>query len=296
MKNLVSIRDYVRWAATQFSAAGLYYGHGTDNAMDEAVELVLASLHLDHDLPVAYFSCRLTDSEANVIQEWVHHRIQDRVPLPYLTGRAWFAGMPFRVTPAVLVPRSPLAELIERGFQPWLDGDSLGRVLDLCTGSGCIAAAVAAYLPQVEVDAVDLSPEALAVARENLVRHELEDRVQLYEGDLYQPLPQGIRYDLILSNPPYVSEAEYAGLPKEYRQEPKLGLTASEEGLAIVVRLLRQAPDFLEEEGILICEVGNSAEALQTRYPEVPFVWLDFERGGEGVFLLSAAELRAHEF
>lgn len=295
-RQLLTLRDWVRWGASRFQQEGLCYGHGTDNALDEALALVLHALRLDHGLPQAYLDCRVLQDEAKLIQGLLRRRLRERLPAAYLTGRAWFAGLEFEVTPAVLVPRSPIAELLERGFEPWREAAGVERVLDLCTGSGCIAVAAAHYLPQAQVDAVDISPAALEVARRNRERHGLGDRLALYCCDLYQGLPEGSRYDLIVSNPPYVSRQEYDGLPREYHREPALGLLAEDEGLALVIRILRGAAHFLRADGILIVEVGNSAEALNRRYPDAPFLWLEFERGGDGVFLLTERQLRAYEF
>jgi ribosomal protein L3 glutamine methyltransferase len=226
----------------------------------------------------------------------LRRRIDERLPAAYLTGQARFAGLPFQVNADVLVPRSPIAELLERGFEPWVEADAIGRVLDLCTGSGCIALAAAYYLPWAEVDATDLSEKALKVAEQNRQILGLQDRVHLYQADLYDALPSHSRYDVIVSNPPYVSRAEYDSLPAEYHREPVLGLEAADEGLEIAVRILRQAAEFLIPGGIIIIEVGNSAEALERRYPDVPFLWLDFERGGEGVFMLTREQLEGYEF
>lgn len=294
--SLQSIRDWVRWGASRFTEAGLFFGHGTDNALDEAWLLALHALHLDHSLPEAYLDCRVTQDEAATIAGLYDRRIKERLPAAYLTGKAWFAGLEFVVNPQVLVPRSPLAELIERGFEPWIKTDRIERVLDLCTGSGCIAIAAAHYLPLAAVDAVDISLDALAVAQKNVHTHDLEGRLTLLHGDLYEPLPRGVGYDVIISNPPYVSSEEYASLPEEYRREPALGLEAGDQGLAVAIRILREAHRYLKSGGILVLEVGNSAQALMDRYPDVAFTWLAFERGGEGVLLLPEDELRGLVF
>jgi ribosomal protein L3 glutamine methyltransferase len=287
---LYTIQDYVRWAASRFNAAGLFFGHGTDNALDEALHLVMYALHLPPDLPPAYRDCRLTPRERVAITDLVGRRIRERKPAAYLTQRAWFAGLEFYVNEDVLVPRSPLAELIEAGFDPWMDAEAVSRVLDLCTGGGCIGIATAVYLPHVEVDLVDISAAALRVAETNLQNHGLSERVQTLESDLFTGLA-GQRYDIIVSNPPYVGAEELAGLPEEYRQEPVLGLAGGESGLDLVLRILRDAPGFLEEGGILVVEVGNTAAELTRRFPDLPFLWLEFERGGEGVFLLNRDQL-----
>ena len=280
----------MRWGASRFNQAGLFFGHGTDNALDEAAALVLSALHLPPDLHQSWFQSRLTDEEREQVTRLIQRRIDERLPLPYLTGEAWFAGLRFMVTPAVLIPRSPLAELIENGFAPWLEASNVGRVLDLCCGSGCIGIATAAYLPECEVDLVDLSTAALEVSRQNIQQHDLSDRVLVFESDLFNGLPPQ-QYDLIISNPPYVGAQEMAQLPAEYAHEPTMALQAEDEGLEIVRRILKESVDFLAPDGVLIVEVGNSAALLQERYPEIPFVWLDFSRGGEGVFLLGAQDL-----
>jgi ribosomal protein L3 glutamine methyltransferase len=290
VQSLCSIADHVRWAASRFSEAGLHFGHGTDNALDEAVALVLHTLSLPPDLSSNWFTCRLTEAEHIRVIERINQRIEQRIPLPYLTGEAWFAGLPFHVNEQVLIPRSPIAELIQQHFNPWIDAAEISHVLDLCCGSGCIGIATAAYLEDCHVDLVDISSQALAVAHENVIAHALDHRVSVIESDLFRALPRK-RYDLILSNPPYVGATEMATLPQEYRHEPVLALQAEENGLEIVTRILQQAVDYLEPHGVLIVEVGNSADALMQRYPEVPFVWLEFARGGEGVFVISAQEL-----
>jgi ribosomal protein L3 glutamine methyltransferase len=291
---LISIQDFVRWGASRFNAAGLFFGHGADNALDEALHLVLHALQLPPDLPIAYRDCRLTAGERVAVTELVERRINERRPAAYLTQRAWFAGLEFYVNEDVLVPRSPLAELIEAGFDPWIDADRIGRVLDLCTGSGCIGIATAVYLPHVEVDLVDISAAALRVAQTNIENHGLTDRVRAVESDLFAGLA-GRRYDVIISNPPYVGAEELASLPEEYRKEPALGLAGGESGLDLVLRILRDARKHLGPEGILVVEVGSSAAELTRRFPDPPFLWLEFERGGEGVFLLNRDQLVEHD-
>lgn len=287
---LLTLRDWVRWSATQFQAHGLFFGHGTDNAFDEALELVLATLHLSHDLPDSWLDARVTSREAGLLGERLDQRIEGRMPLAYITGRAWFAGLEFEVNEDVLVPRSPLAESIEGQFHPWLGGRTVTSVLDLCCGSGCIGIACAYAFPDALVDLADVSPAALEVARRNIERHALDDRVRALQSDVFDGL-DGERYDLIVSNPPYVSSAEMQDLPEEYRHEPALGLEAGEDGMDVVSRILADAPEYLVADGILVVEVGASAGLLMARYPEVPFLWLDFERGGDGVFLLTADQL-----
>lgn len=288
--DLKSLRDCVRWGASHFNAAGLCFGHGTDNALDEALLLVLHAVHLDHDLPERYLDSRITAVERAAIVDLLRRRTEERIPAAYLTHRARFAGGWYYVDEHVLVPRSPIAELIERRFEPWTDPDAIGRVLDLCTGSGCIAVACAHAFPDARVDATELSEAAAAVARRNVREHGVQDRVEVLAGDLYDPVG-GARYDLILSNPPYVSAAEMAELPAEYRREPALGLAAGTDGLDVVRRILAGARRHLNPGGILVVEVGDSADRLAAAYPGVPFVWLELERGGGGVFLLDAAQL-----
>ncbi len=290
---LQTIRDYVRWGASRFSEAGLFFGHGTDNAFDEALVLVCHALHLAPQLPEGYLDARLTAPERESVIALLEQRVETRKPAAYLTHEAWFGGLSFYVDERVLVPRSPMAEWIEQGFEPWVQSGSVERVLDLCTGSGCIAIACAYAFPQAAIVAADVSPEALDVARENIGRHHMRGRVEAVESDLFSALG-GQRFDLIVSNPPYVAAQDMAGLPEEYRFEPALGLAAGEQGLDVVIDILCQARQHLHANGNLIVEVGDSQSALQARFPDVPFLWLDFERGGHGVFLLEAGQLDHH--
>jgi ribosomal protein L3 glutamine methyltransferase len=290
---LATIIDLIRYAASRFNAAGLTFGHSHDNAIDEATHLVLSSLHLPPDLPPAYGGARVTAAEKTRVLSLVERRIETREPVAYLVGEAWFAGMPFKSDQRALVPRSPIAELIENGFSPWLDGRAVERALDLCTGSGCIGIAMAAHNPHWLVDIADISDDALSLARENIALHQLGDRVRAIHSDLFNGL-HGERYDLIVSNPPYVTDAEYAELPGEYAHEPKLGLTAGTDGLDIVLRILRDAPDHLSAGGLLIVEVGMSERALAALLPEMPFTWIEFSVGPMGVFALERGDLVAH--
>ncbi|HEY8230370.1 MAG TPA: 50S ribosomal protein L3 N(5)-glutamine methyltransferase [Rhodanobacteraceae bacterium] len=304
---LATIVDFIRYAASRFNAAGLTFGHSHDNAIDEATHLVLSSVHLPPGLPPAYGNARLTMDEKAGVLALVERRIKTREPVAYLVGEAWFAGMPFKSDARALVPRSPIAELIEDGFSPWLDGREIERALDLCTGSGCIGIAMAAHNPHWRVDVADVSDDALALARENIALHQLGDRVRAVRSDLFDGLQgereeafaerssfAGASYDLIVSNPPYVTDAEYAALPGEYAHEPKLGLTAGEDGLDIALRILRDAPDHLTDDGLLIVEVGESERALAALLPEVPFVWIEFKVGPMGVFALERRDLVEH--
>ncbi len=289
-ESLLTIRDFIRWGASRFNEAELFFGHGTDNALDEAVTLVLHALHLGRDLPPLYLDARLAVDECEAVSSLIQRRVDERVPAAYLTNEAWFSGTPFYVDERVLVPRSPIAELLEVGFQPWIDEEKLHRVLDLCTGSGCIGIAAALHSPWIEVDLVDISQDALQVANKNIKKHQLIDQVRAIHSDLFSAL-QGERYDIIISNPPYVNLDEMNGLADEYQAEPRLGLVAEEHGLLIVNKILSEAAQHLNPHGVLIVEVGSSAEAVLERYPTIPFIWLDFERGGDGVFLLTAEQL-----
>ena len=291
---LLSVGDLIRWGASRFAAAGLVFAHGTDNAADEAASLVLQALHLDPRIPDHFLRARVTPSERAQVLELLDRRIRERKPAAYLTGRAWFAGLEFCVDERVLVPRSPLAELILDGFAPWVEAPAVQWLLDLCTGSGCIAVASANAFPQARVVAADVSAEALEVATINIRRHDLEDRVRAVQSDLFQALA-GQQFDLIVSNPPYVSHAGLAGLAAEFRHEPRLGLEAGADGLDVTRRILCQARKFLSPHGVLVVEVGAGAQRLEEAYPEVPFTWLDFRYGGTGVFTLTAEQLGACE-
>jgi len=293
---LHSIVDYVRWTVTQFNKADLYYGHGTDNSLDEAITLVKHVLSLPHEIPPALFNARLTNEEKNNVLKLLKLRITKRIPLPYLTNEAWFAEMPFYVDERVLVPRSPLAELIEHRFEPWLDLTNTPdtRILDLCTGSGCIAIACAVAFPECQIDAVDISQDALVVTNINIKKHALQGRVNAIHSDLLNSLSSQ-RYNIIISNPPYVDATDMANLPEEFKHEPELGLTAGKTGLDLVIRILSVAHEHLLPGGLLIVEVGNSEVALIERFPQVAFTWLEFERGGEGVFLLTYEQLLEYD-
>ena len=289
---LATIIDLIRYGASRFGAAGLMFGHSYDNALDESTQLVLHALHLPHDLNPIYGQARVTAEEKATVLALFERRIAERIPAAYLTGEAWFAGLSFRTDPRALVPRSPIAELIEAGFQPWIGDLHVQRALDLCTGSGCIAIAMAHYNPDWQVDAVDLSADALALAQENALRLHTPN-VRLLESDLFGALT-GERYDLIVSNPPYVTRDEVAALPAEYAHEPKLGLIAGEDGLDLALKILRDAPAHLNEGGVLIVEVGESEHALVELLPEIPFAWIEFKVGAMGVFAIGREDLVAH--
>ncbi len=288
---LHTIIDFIRYGASRFGAAGLSFGHSFDNALDEATQLVLHALHLPHDTGPAYGQARLVADEKAQVLALFQRRIDERIPACYLTGEAWFAGLSFKSDSRALVPRSPIAELIESGFEPWLGGREVHRVLDLCTGSGCIAIATAHYNPYWHVDAADLSPDALALARENVARLDTAN-VRLVESDLFDNL-KGEVYDLIVTNPPYVTHAETDALPKEYSHEPEMGLRAGDDGLDLVLEILRDAPGHLSENGLLICEVGESEQHLIRLLPELPFAWVEFKVGQMGIFVLEREDILA---
>jgi len=293
IQELDTIRDFVRWGVTQFNQAELVYGHGTDNAWDEAVNLILTLLSLPPDIDTSILDAKVLLSEKKIIVEKIKKRVEERTPVPYLVNESWFAGLNFYVDERVIIPRSPIAELLDEEFSPWVDGNDVQNILDLCTGSGCIAISAALVFPQAQIDAVDISPDALAVAQINVERFGLEDSVHLVQSDLFSQI-QAKRYDIIISNPPYVTQLEYNALPKEYIHEPRQALFGGEDGLAFVRRILEQAHEYLTSTGILIVEIGFAQEKLEAEFPSIPFTWLQFERGGEGVFLLTAEELREH--
>ncbi|MDA0910949.1 MAG: 50S ribosomal protein L3 N(5)-glutamine methyltransferase [Proteobacteria bacterium] len=292
-QDLHTIRDYLRWATSRFLEAELFYGHGTDSAWDEAVHLVLQALYLPLDIDNRILDARLTHLERQKVIKWVYRRVVDRVPLPYLTKTAWFAGMKFCVDQRVIVPRSPIGELIRNEFEPWVNHHNVERVLDLCTGSGCIGIATAHVFPDAEVILSDISEDALEVAKRNIKQHDMEQRVTAMQSDLFANL-SGQKFDLIISNPPYVDMNDLASMPQEYLKEPALALGSGDDGLDITRKILTEALDYLNEGGVLIVEVGNSQYALQEAFQSVPFTWLNFEDGGDGVFLLTYDELKTY--
>ena len=291
VEQLHSVRDYIRFGTSRFNEAKLYFGHGSDNAWDDALALVLHALHLGREGREQILDARLTPSEGRAILALFIRRIEGRIPVPYLTGEAWFAGLKFSVDERVLIPRSPIGELIESGFSPWL-ADEPEAILDLCTGGGCIGIGCAYAFPGAAVVLSDISADALVVAGDNIVQHSLAARVRAIESDLFASIDQ--RFNLIVSNPPYVDAADYGAMPEEFHREPALALESGDDGLDFTRRLLLEAADYLHENGLLVVEVGNSAVHLESAFPDVPFTWLEFERGGYGVFVLTREELLVH--
>ena len=286
----MNIAECIERVARQLDEADLCFGHGTDNPMDEAAWLVLHAAGEPLDGSFEGWGRALTPPELSSIDRLLESRCESRLPLAYLLGTAWFAGLEFEVNQDVLVPRSPLAELIRDQYRPWVRPERVSRVLDMCTGSGCIAIATAVYMPGVQVDAADISSKALEVAGRNRARHGLEDRVTLVRSDLFQSIAD-CSYDLIVANPPYVPDGSIADLPAEYRAEPGLGLASGDDGLDAVLSILVDAPGFLGEHGVLVCEVGESEQRLAACLPQVPFLWLEFEHGGSGVFVLTKKQM-----
>ncbi|KPJ93039.1 MAG: protein-(glutamine-N5) methyltransferase, ribosomal protein L3-specific [Gammaproteobacteria bacterium SG8_11] len=301
IEELRTLGDLVRWGASCFQEAELTYGHGTDNSMDEAFNLVRHALHLPHDIPAYMSSCNITKAERRKVIQLLTDRVMTRKPGPYLINEAWFAGLTFYVDERVLIPRSPISELIESRFEPWIDPSHVHRILDLCTGSGCIAVACAMTYPDAHVDATDVSDAALEVASINVEKYALSDQIQLIKSDVFDGLKSAqeiliegakLQYDIIVSNPPYVNAQDMAALTEEFRHEPPLALAAGHDGLDIVKRILQQADEFLAPDGILVVEVGNSYPELIEQYPQLPFVWPEFVKGGHGVFVLTKDQLK----
>lgn len=290
LAELRTLRDVLRWGFTQFQRAPLFYGHGTDNAWDEIVYLVLAALKLGPVLNPDWLDACLTTEERVQTLHKISQRINERIPTAYLVNESWFAGLSFYVDPRVLIPRSPMAELIEQQFSPWIDPEKVASILDLGTGSACIAIACAYAFPNAKIEAVDYSEEALAVASINVERHQLVEQINIIQSSGFENL-KGQRYDIIISNPPYVDTDDFIRLPPEYRHEPVIALKAGSDGLDVVVQFLTQAKHHLKKGGLLMIEVGNSKSALLQRFPHLPFVWLAFERGDAEVFLLTQEQL-----
>ncbi|QBF84102.1 50S ribosomal protein L3 N(5)-glutamine methyltransferase [Shewanella maritima] len=292
---LRTIGDMLRWAVSRFNDAEIYYGHGTDNAWDEAIALVFHALHLPEEIGQQVLLSNLTSSEKHKIVELIIRRVRERLPVPYLTNKARFAGLDFYVDERVLVPRSPIAEMINNQFSPWLYNKQVNRVMDLCTGSGCIAIACAYAFEGAEVDALDISEDALEVAQVNIESLGVMDRVFPIQSDIFSSIPKGPQYDLIVSNPPYVDEEDIGDMPDEYHHEPEIGLASGRDGLDLTKRILANAADYLTEDGVLVVEVGNSMVHLMEQFADVPFTWVDFEFGGDGVFVLTRDQLVENE-
>ena len=288
---LRSVRDAIVWAEKLLAGVDVYFGHGTDNALDEAAWLVSAAIAVPPAELAKHHRRPIAAAARARLKELVEQRIATRKPAAYLLNEAWFAGLRFYVDERVIVPRSLTGEFIRQGFALWVDATRVRKILDLCTGSGCMAIACAVAFPSAQVDAADISNDALAVARINVDTHGLGDRVRLLQADLFSNLA-GNRYDVIITNPPYVGRAEMKTLPQEYRHEPKLALESGASGLDAITRILRDGADHLEPDGVLIAEVGNSNEALQEKFPDMPFRWLTTRHGDDSVFLLTAKQLR----
>ncbi|WP_424410551.1 50S ribosomal protein L3 N(5)-glutamine methyltransferase [Pasteurella sp. PK-2025] len=289
---LHSIQDFLRWTYSTFNRSDIYYGHGYDNPWDETLQLVLTTLDLPLDFPAELYAARITRSEKEVLIRSVIQRIEKRIPVAYLTNQAWFCGLPFYIDERVIVPRSPINALIQEGFANLLH-EPPKRILDMCTGSGCIAIACAVQFPDAEVDAVDLSAEALEIAEINIERHQLTQRVFPMQSDLFNDLAP-VQYDLIVTNPPYVDAEDLADMPEEFHYEPEMALRSGVDGLEITKKILYAVPDYLTEQGVLVCEVGNSMIHLIEQYPDVPFNWVELKNGGVGVFAINKADLLAH--
>jgi len=286
-----TIGQVLDYCSEALAASDVYFGHGTDNPWDEAVQLVLSASGLSLDADDSVLGRKLDAPAVERITQLLKRRLEERLPLPYLLGRAWFAGLEFHCDPRALIPRSPIAELILNDFRPWYSGPGPRRILDLCCGGGSIGLAAAYYFPDATVDLADIDPDALELARENARLLKVEDRTNILRSDLFTALP-GKRYDIILSNPPYVDSDDLASMPAEYRHEPELALGSGPDGLALTRRILAAAGQYLEQTGLLVIEVGNSWAALERAYPQLPFTWIEFEHGGHGVCALGAKELQ----
>ncbi len=287
---LSTLTDFMRWGATQFVTAELSYTHGMSSPLDEAVYLVLRSLKLPVDTPEVYWQSKLTKSEKEIVVNTLLKRINEKKPAAYLMKEGWFAGLQFYIDERVLVPRSPIAELVECQFTPWVNPDEVESILDLCTGSGCIGIACAYAFPNAQIDIADISEDALEVAKININKHEVHKQVTPKQSDLFSQL-EGKQYDIIVSNPPYVDAEDINQMATEFHHEPEIGLSSGEDGLDCTHQILKQASKFLNENGVLVVEVGNSQYALAEYYPDLPFQWLEFKRGGDGVFLLTKSQL-----
>ena len=291
LENLITVRDWLRYAVSRFNAAGLFFGHGSSNAYDEAVYLILHTLHLPLDRLEPFLDASLLPEEGEKIADMLDRRVNERLPAPYLTHEAWLQGYRFYVDERVIVPRSFLASMLLEQMQPWLpEPEAVTVALDLCTGSGCLAVLLAEAFPDAEIDAVDLSPDALEVARRNVADYGLEDQITLYQGDMFAPL-EGLTYDLIVANPPYVNAASVAALPAEYRHEPALALGSGADGLDATRIILRDAARHLNPGGLLAVEIGHNRDALEAAFPDLALIWPEIEGGTDTVFLVSREQL-----
>ncbi|WMY96688.1 MAG: 50S ribosomal protein L3 N(5)-glutamine methyltransferase [Arsenophonus sp.] len=294
VEELYTIQDILRWTFTQFNTTNIYYGHGTNNAWDEALQLVLPLLFLPLEIPEQLLLSRLTIKERYCILQKVLRRIYNHIPVPYLTNKSWFCGYEFYVDQRVLIPRSPIGELINKRFEGILKNKNPSTILDMCTGSGCIAIACAYKFPKAQIDAVDISTDALSVTEKNITFHGFFDRIIPLQSDLFQKIPL-FKYDLIIINPPYVNEEDMLDLPAEYLSEPSLALYGGVDGLKFIRRILANAANFLTKKGILICEVGNNMSYIINQYPGIHFNWLNLQYGGEGVFMFTKKQLIKYE-
>jgi len=290
LARFTTLADWVRFCASQMERAECFYGHGFSQPWQEARHLVVRGLQLDWHVPDSALAAVLLETERALLYRLIEDRCVNKIPTAYLLEEAWFFNEPFRVDNTVLIPRSPIGELISNRFAPWLTSEPT-HLLDLCTGSGCLGIAMARTFPGAHVDVSDLSPDALNTAIENIGLKDLDYQIDAYEGDLFDALPTR-RYDLIISNPPYVDAEDIDQMPAEFLHEPRMGLAAGDDGLDLVRKILAQAPDYLTADGWLICEVGNSAAALIAAFPEVAFEWPDFSQGGHGVLVVASAELQ----
>jgi len=297
-EQLNTIADFIRYSFSRFNQEQVFFGHGTDNSWDEAVSLVLQLLNLPWDFDKELWSCKLTSSERQKVLEALDKRVTQRIPLPYITQQAWFCDYQFYVDERVLIPRSPIAELIQNNFSPWADFEFEAPefILDICTGSGCIGIACALAFEDADVDLLDISEDAIQVANKNILNFELQNRVRTIQSDGFKALNQDYKgkYKLIVSNPPYVDKDDFSSMPEEFKSEPELGLVSGDDGLDLVKEILAQSANYLTDDGLLVVEVGNSWVALEEAYPDFPFTWIDFEFGGHGVFVIRAEELKQY--
>lgn len=295
MQNLTTLRDFLRYTLSQFHHHQVFFGQGSDSAFDEATYLVFGALNLPWQGDERLLDAKLMQAEKAKLHNLINQRCQDRKPLAYLLGEAWYAGLRFKVNEKVLIPRSPIVELIETAFAGLIDEyQPPARVLDLCTGSGCIGIATAYAFPTAQVVLTDISPPALEIAQKNIALHQLEKRVTAIRSDVFNQLNPAEKFDLIVTNPPYVNADDLNTMPAEFRHEPKLALAAGEDGLSLAHQILAKAADYLTENGLLILEVGNSQAALEAAYPQVPFLWLEFEANAGGVCALTYQQLKEY--